>query len=218
MGQRIAIFGNGALGQAAMLAYEVDLVIRFNDCRSAGADAKRTDVVAVCNTGRPAKAMVLNAAWRESEAVRAAKEIYCVRPPERYERMRASLAITHPELDDFCDDYTEAFEAFARETGKTFRTGSLELHQRLEDELTQLGAANFVSPSSGLLLMADVLENRAQPGDDVVLGGFSHEGWDLHPWDAERRWVDAHAANGRLRRADPFYPIPTYQEPEIHAL
>ena len=32
---------------------ECDIVIRFNDCQSAGEGGLKTDVVAVCNTGRP---------------------------------------------------------------------------------------------------------------------------------------------------------------------
>lgn len=218
MGRLIAIFGNGDLGRAASLAGEADLVIRFNDARSAGVDAKRTDIIAVCNTGRPAKAMVESVVWRQSEAVCAAREIVCVRAPERYARMSAELADSHPELDDYCDDYTAAFEAFAHQSGKSFCALSSALHEKLEEELVELGAGAFVSPSTGILLMADVLENRSAPGDEILLSGFSHEGWELHPWEAERRWVDARVSEGRLMRAEEFYDNHTYQEFRTHAL
>ena len=44
---------------------ECDIVIRFNDCQSAGEGGLKTDVVAVCNTGRPAYAMIRQRSWRE---------------------------------------------------------------------------------------------------------------------------------------------------------
>lgn len=50
-----------------------DIVIRFNDCRSMGAGGSRTDVVAVCNTGRPGREM--------SEGPRGATMRGCSRLP-----------------------------------------------------------------------------------------------------------------------------------------
>ncbi len=218
MPNRIVIFGNGELGAAAQLAHRSELVIRFNDCRSAGEFAARTDIVAVCNTGRPAKEMLEGDAWRSSDAVLAASGICCVRAPERYAKMRSEMVDTYPELDDYCDDYTEEFERFARETGKDLMVVPAATHEQLEAELKELGANDFVSPSSGLLLTAAVLETLAGPGDEVVIAGFSHQGWALHPWTAEKRWVDARVAEGRLLRAEQIDEEKTYQEFKTHAL
>ena len=102
------------------MTHAADLVIRFNGCRSAGDDASRTDIVAVCNTGRPGKQMLFDGEWADHPAVQAASEIWCVRDPEKFADMRAPLLETHPELDDFCDDYTEGFRDFAAEHGKSF--------------------------------------------------------------------------------------------------
>lgn len=217
MGRRIAIVGNGELGAAVPLAYDSDFVIRFNECGSAGDAATRTDVVAVCNTGRPPKSM-LAGAWRTSEAVASAGAIWAVRAAERYARMRPELAKTHPELGDYCDDYTAQLEAFAHGQGKDFRVISAALHEQVEAELEVLGAGDFVSPSSGLLVIADVLENHAQADDEVMIAGFSHEGWEHHPWEAERSWVEARIADGRLGRAEEFYETGKYQESKAHAL
>jgi hypothetical protein len=48
---------------------ECDIVIRFNDCQWVGEGGLRTDVVAVCNTGRPAYAMIRQRSWREKVAI-----------------------------------------------------------------------------------------------------------------------------------------------------
>ncbi len=56
--RKIMIVGNGEIGKEGAAAIAAaDFVIRFNECRSYAASPGRTDVVAVCNTGRPGKAM-----------------------------------------------------------------------------------------------------------------------------------------------------------------
>ena len=35
-----------------------------------------------------------------------------------------------------------------------------------------------------------------------IIAGFGHRGWDGHPWEAERAWVDSLTAQGKLRRLD----------------
>ncbi len=199
--RRFAIVGNGpvaAAAEAAILA--ADCVIRFNDCRSAGAQAARTDIVAVCNTGRPGKAMTEATAWRHNQAVAAAREIWSIRDPQMFAEMRAPLALTHPELDDFCDDYTDGFAAICAAEGKRHTVLPAATHQRLALELAALDAAPFVVPSTGLIVIAEVLWNHARAGDVILLAGFGHQGWEWHPWEAERLWVEAEAAAGRVVR------------------
>ena len=77
-GRTIMIVGNGLVPDAAAAVIDAaDLVIRFNDCR--GAIGGKTDIVAVCNTGRPALAMLGGGRWKASAAVRQASAIWCVR-------------------------------------------------------------------------------------------------------------------------------------------
>ncbi|WP_377290411.1 Urease operon accessory protein [Rhizobium sp. SG2393] len=200
-GRRFAIVGNGPVAadaEAAILS--ADCVIRFNDCRSAGALAHRTDIVAVCNTGRPGKAMTEEPAWRLNPAVMAAGEIWSIRDPRMFAAMRAPLSLTHPELDDFCDDYTDGFAAICAADGKRHVVLPAVTHKRLAQELSALDPAPFVVPSTGLIVIAEVLWNHAGAGDAILLSGFGHQGWEWHPWEAERLWVEAHVAAGRLSR------------------
>ena len=116
--------------------------------------------------------------------------------------MRVPLAKSHPDLDDFCDDYTVGFETFARVTGRQLKIVPGSVHHTLDAELAAFDPSPYVVPSSGLIVIAHVLENIAAAGDRVCLAGFGHEGWQWHPFAAERRWVDAHVAAGRLDRLD----------------
>ena len=202
----IMIVGNGPVPQgAAPVIDAADLVIRFNDCRSCGAGGEKTDIVAVCNTGRPALAMLGGGAWKTHAAVRRARELWCVRFAERFRELRAEIEKRHPDLDDLCDDYTDGFRAFAAATGRRFHTVLASTHESVDAELKSFGPDDYVVPSSGLIVIADVLSHWCGPADRVVLAGFGHVGWEWHPFAAERRYVDALISKGLLTRLDQNY-------------
>ncbi|WP_411035685.1 Urease operon accessory protein [Shinella sp. BYT-45] len=203
MSRRIAIVGNGNIPEGLAGAIDsADIVIRFNLCRSAGPGGTKTDVVAVCNTGRPALEMLAGGRWKASDAVRQAKEIWCVRTSEMFAAMRSPLAESHPDLDDFCDDYTIGFDTFARVTGRRLDVVPAAVHRAVDASLAAFDPPPYVVASSGLIVIAHVLDNVAKDGDRVSIAGFGHEGWQWHPFAAERRWVDARIAAGRLDRLD----------------
>ncbi|MBB1249994.1 Urease operon accessory protein [Rhizobium sp. G21] len=201
MTRRVTIVGNADLDEGEKaLTGTADIVIRFNDCRSAGPSGGRTDIVAVCNTGRPGKRMLEDPAWRANPCVAAASEIWSIRDPAKFESLRAPLAISHPELDDFCDDYTDGFAAFCAASGKTHYVLPAATHDRLDAELSAYDPPPYVTPSTGLIVIAEFLASRARPGDAIMLMGFGHQGWEWHPWDAERQWIDARIREGYLTR------------------
>jgi hypothetical protein len=102
MAKTIAIVGNGTFSNDDASAIDsCDLVIRFNDCRSVGEGGVRTDIVAVCNTGRPAAVMIGSTTWRNNPAVKRAATIWCVRDISKFVELKPLLAIQHPSLDDF---------------------------------------------------------------------------------------------------------------------
>jgi hypothetical protein len=195
------IVGNGEIGQGHAAAIDsADFVVRFNECGSFGTGGERTDAVAVCNTGRPGKAMLGSAVWREHPAVRAAREIWSVRDPHNFAVLRTRLVFSHPELDDFCDDHTNEFNGFCADSGRRHRVVEKSIHDRVDLALAAFSPAPYVVPSSGMIVIADVLEN--QPDDEVVIAGFSYRGWEWHPFAAERQLVDRYEAEGRLRRLE----------------
>ena len=199
--QTIMIVGNGPISAlAAAKTAEASYVIRFNECRSFPEAPGRTDVVAVSNTGRPGRGMTSSSAWRQHPAVRDASEIWCVRDPEKFAEMRGPLSVSHPDLHDFCDDYTDGFAAFAAETGKRHRILARSIHEHVDTQLAAFGPPPYIVPSSGLIVIAAVLQWF--PDRAVALAGFSHQGWEWHPFSAERCLIDALITTGRLQRLD----------------
>ena len=203
--RQVAIVGNGPVAEgAAAIIDAAQLVIRFNGSRNFGSAGTRTDIVAVCNTGRPAAAILADPLWRQSSAVRDCTEIWSVRDPEKFAQMRPRLASSHPDLLDFCDDYTAAFASFALANGKTHRIIGRSVHEDLDVQLAAYRPAPYIAPSSGLLVLHAVLNDPDHAEDAILLAGFGHEGWDGHPFAAERQLIDAHISSGRLIRLQPL--------------
>ncbi|MCW0981620.1 Urease operon accessory protein [Agrobacterium sp. BT-220-3] len=204
MGRRIMIVGNGELPQGIADFIDLsDIVIRFNDCRSLGSGGSRTDVVAVCNTGRPGREMAEETGWRNSDGVRQASAIWSVRDPAKFSEMEPDIRARWPELTDFCADYTAGFAAIAEETGKSHTVIPRGVHERLDCALQAYSPAPYVCPSTGLFAIAHVLESLNGDDDEVAITGFGHQGWNGHPFAAEKQLVEALTHQGRLTRISP---------------
>jgi len=195
------IVGNGEIGEGlADVIDAADIVMRFNDCRSVGAGGGKTDIVAVCNTGRPGKAMTEGAGWACNKSVWLASSIWCVRDPAKFKAIRPAILRDHPELDDFCDDYTDGFADYARQNGKDFHIIAAATHEALDRTLAEHAPERYVVPSSGAVAIAEFLAHYRKPDDQIFLAGFGHQGWDGHPWEAESAWVDDLIQRSQLAR------------------
>lgn len=195
------IVGNGDIGEGlAGVIDAADLVMRFNDCRSVGPGGGKTDIVTVCNTGRPGKAMTEGSGWACNKSVWLASSIWCVRDPAKFRAMRNALLRSHPELDDFCDDYTDGFADYARKNGKDFHIVPAATHEALDRTLAAYDPAPHVVPSTGAVAIAEFLTHFRQPGDTIFLAGFGHHGWNGHPWGAEKAWIEGLVSSGAIVR------------------
>lgn len=204
MTRRIMIIGNGDVPQEVADAIDAaDLVIRFNNARNFGVAGRRTDVMAVCNTGRPAKAMLGSETWRNSPAVSASGAIWSVRDPAKFEAMKPDILANFPELEDLFEDHTCEFAGFARQGGKDHMVLPARAHEAAAQALAPLDPGLYVTPSSGLVVMSHVLSDPAFAEDSICIAGFSHTGWNGHPFDAERQLINAHIEAGRLTRLEP---------------
>ncbi|MBB4006524.1 Urease operon accessory protein [Allorhizobium taibaishanense] len=204
MTRRIMIIGNGDVPQEVADAIDAaDLVIRFNNVRNFGRAGRRTDIVAVCNTGRPAKTMLRSRTWRNSRAVSESGAIWSVRDPVKLEAMKPEVLQDFPELEDLFEDHTEDFDAFARSGGKDHFVLPGSTHESAVAALTPYDPGSYVVPSSGLVVVSHILQDPTFAGDTVFLAGFSHEGWSGHPFAAERQLINAHIEAGRLTRLEP---------------
>lgn len=201
MGRRIIIVGNGEIGEGLAGTIDAaDLVMRFNDCRSVGPGGERTDIVTVCNTGRPGKAMTEGSSWVNNRSVWLAAAIWCVRDPVKFKVMQPDILRDHPELDDFCDDYTEGIAGHARNSGKSLHIVPGATHEALDRKLAAHAPLPYVVPSTGAVAIAEFIAHHRRPDDEVLLAGFGHQGWDGHPWAAEKAWIDGLVDQGLLAR------------------
>ena len=116
--------------------------------------------------------------------------------------MRPSILRDHPELDDFCDDYTDGFADYARQNGKDFHIIPAATHEALDRTFATFASEPYVVPSTGAVAIAEFLDHYRRPGDQIFLAGFGHQGWDGHPWAAEKGWVEDLIRKGKLRRLD----------------
>lgn len=206
MARIITIVGNGKIERcgnaAAQMIDASDLVIRFNDCGSVGSGGKKTDIVAVCNTGRPAREMMRGEAWKANPAVQQAAHIWCVRDPLKFADLREPLSVSHPELDDFCDDFTADYQSFCEQEAKGFHIVPASTHDSVDHQLRCIPSKPYIVPSSGLVVIYEWLTHHLHPADQVILVGFGHEGWHGHPFTAERVLVDRLVEAGRLSRIE----------------
>ncbi len=58
----------------------------------------------------------------------------------------------------------------------------------------------YVTPSTGLVAIADLMDNHLCPGDRIAVAGFSHQGWDRASLDAERQYFEPLEASGLVTR------------------
>jgi hypothetical protein len=116
----------------------------------------------------------------------------------KFAALRVPLSQSHPELNDFCDDYTDQFTAFCNATGKRHVVIDQSVHESVDEALRPHEPGPYVVPSSGMIVIAQLL--LRYPDDDIAITGFGHTGWDGHPFAAEKRLVDLYISLGRLRR------------------
>ena len=68
------------------------------------------------------------------------------------------------------------------------RTVSFVSTVRLHVRLLKRGMEICQMPSTGMVAY-DWVRRRLRPGDSLLLAGFTHQGWQGHPWHVEREIV-----------------------------
>lgn len=195
----ILLVGNGPISSAARpFIDEASFVVRFNDCRSYSDLPGPTHAVAVCNTGRPGRAMPASATWQSHPAIREARELWCVRNPGKFLELKDSITGNWPDLADFCDDHTARFATCPAAAGKDFLVFDRGIHDEVDRDLADFAPSPYVVPSSGMLALHYVLQRF--PHLRVILVGFTHQGWKWHPFTAEKALVDRYIHLGQVAR------------------
>jgi hypothetical protein len=181
----IALVGNGPLGPGDGKAIDQHgLVVRFNSCSNYGEGGYRTDVLVLTNTGEPAEAFAHNEAAINKNALMSARAFWIARSPE----LVAAERKRHPDQAAYWTDY--AAEIVRNRVGSSpWRFFDAKLYWWAQEALKEYGATDAHQPSTGMLALFHIKTTMWWPCH-VTLFGFTHEGWDGHPWQAERALID----------------------------
>ncbi len=181
----IALVGNGPLppGEGEVIDQH-DLVVRFNSCSSYGEGGYRTDVLVLTNTGEPAKVFASNDTAINENALISARVFWIARSPELVARERER----YPDQAAYWTDH--ATEIIRNRVGsRPFRFLDAKIYWSAQEELKKYGATDGHQPSTGMLALFHIKNTMWWPFR-VTLFGFTHEGWEGHPWQAERALID----------------------------
>ena len=194
------IVGNGCLAQdVSAVVDSADFVLRFNAPKlSVGLSGSRTDLLMLATSSKPMQRRLDDPAFFTSPTFMAAKAVMLVYHPailRRYHPKPNLLSRLKGRRSDWTQQTIERVGAAGKEIcimpPQFYQAGCAALG---------LGEADMyrVFPSTGFFGLYHCLQRFPPDQWDIKLCGFSWEGWKRHSWDGERRWVEMHAASGRL--------------------
>jgi hypothetical protein len=195
---KYAIVGNGPVtSDIAAQIDGCDFVIRMNLCTSHGDwTGTRTDCIALGNIGEHAASIM-----------RAESNPHIVDVPEVWlghnPLLHAEIAEAVEKISATTASYFDDFSILA--SGPDFSRKRLHILDyytgaALMAKLRAHQEMPFLLASVGMSVIEEVVQVLAQPGDLVLVAGFTHRGWWGHPWDAERAVIDDYARRGLIRR------------------
>ncbi len=187
----IFIVGNGPIkDNLSEVVDQSDLVLRFNEPKSSkGMSGAKTDILFVCNSGKPMQRRLSDPGYLNSPIVQGASQVIFAYHPRiiaAYFRQPHLLSRLKGRRGDWTLQAIDAFGA----VGKSV----LILPPRFyTDGCAVLGipeeARREVFPSTGYFGLTYILQHFDPAEWKIVLCGFSWEGWRRHSWGDERKWV-----------------------------
>lgn len=180
---RIALVGNGPISNDC--SNDIDahhFVIRFNSCPNYGDTGYRTDILVLTNTGPPARGFAYGQSPIGSRALASTRKVWFTYSPE----LVATASVgSDPET---WTEYSREIVARHNFEGR-WRYLDPQIYWAAQSKLSNLGAAAYSRPSSGMLTLFHIRKHFRWPR--VTLYGFTHEGWPGHPWQAEKSLIES---------------------------
>lgn len=186
---RILLVGNANVFISAKLAAWADRVVQINDCvNDRPALARKTTQVFLLNTGhKHHERMAALAAGFAARGTFPQASFVLPRNPAFYAEIRRALqAAGHPNEAAFA----ASLAPDRLPPGVPVVEISYEDSARLRESLLAQGMEPHQDASTGLIAY-DWIRRRMEPGDELRVIGFGHEGWRGHPWAIERRIMAA---------------------------
>lgn len=199
MSDRTVLVGNAPLGGCiASLVDGAARVIRFNRARGHGAESgSRTDELYLINHGGQM------AEWLERDELPRLAAIgdgvTVVLPIPMLPGHLPAPRPHEPAPDPDRVNHLEVARRRLERAGRRVESVSLAEYRAVQRALATVGGRwRDHHPSTGFVALFRTLLGADEDGRRVELCGFTFEGWRGHSWEAERRWVGARAAEGRL--------------------
>jgi len=201
MSRKVAIIvGNGSLQHDVSTAVDnADFVMRFNEPNlSGGLSGTRTDVLVLSVSSKQFQRRLAEPSYLGNAAVMAAKEVMLAYHPAIIRKYHPRPNILQ-KLRGRRADWTERAIEIMHGIGKEVRVMPPQFYL---DGCGELGIPpqkmREIFPSTGFLGIHYVLDRYSASDWDIVLCGFTWEGWKRHAWHQERAWVEDKIARGRL--------------------
>lgn len=185
----IAIVGNGPLNAGAAAQIDgAELVIRFNVPRHTPAEAgSRTDIMFIRNDGNALPKWFKQNAFQSSEYFRNTSRIILPRHPDNLNQPPLSKRIRNT-LRRKKQHYTNRGILELSRLGKEVSVLPRHLERECYKDLgIERNSSPRLIPSTGFLGIkyALTLADDAR----IKLYGFTWQGWNGHPWQAEYEWL-----------------------------
>ena len=196
---KIVIVGNAdVITDFTNLVDNADLVFRFNSCRNYKINTgSKTDVLCVSNTGSAAKRLAffyentnpdfiydINAVWFVSDLLSLKKNFFYLMTNQKRKVEYSKYIISKCNF----------------KSGVEFKYLGNEFVKNSLNNLLSKGSVSVkpYAPSTGYLVLDKLLNDSDFNNSEIILIGFSWEGWKRHPWVLEKKTINTYVDLGRV--------------------
>jgi hypothetical protein len=199
--KKLYIIGNGPVsGDMSAEINAADFVVRFNEPKAAiGKTGTRTDILFLCNAGKPMQRRLADRGFLDSPMMKDAKEVILAYHPEIVRRYFPKPNMLS-RLKGRREDWTMPTILALGGAGKTCVILPTDFYFEGCKALGLTGdRLGKVFPSTGYFGIYFVLDRYPAAHWDIFLCGFSWQGWKKHAWGDERKWIEDKVREGLLQ-------------------
>jgi hypothetical protein len=189
---RYLLVGNAPIDGMEASIRDADVIIQTNKCLHVDLIPRgKTKYVVITNTGTPSKKVVRHVRKLTTQnklgdfsLVFARNEAYSLEKVRRLKAVATGIFRFFRSYRSFrcpLDKKAIAAEFKLIEIGADFSA-------QLDRRLMALGMKENQLPSTGLIAF-EWIKTLMRPGDQLEPIGFTHQGWDGHPWTIEAQLV-----------------------------
>lgn len=198
--KQLYIVGNGPItGDMSPRIDGSDFVVRFNEPKaSVGMSGTKTDILFLCNAGKPMQRRLEDSNFLTSAIMKDAGQVILAYHPiiiDRYFPKPNALS----RLKGRREDWTFATIMALGAIGKTSIVFPASFYMEgCRDLGLPQDKMGTVFPSTGYFGIFHILRHFSPAEWTISLCGFSWAGWKRHAWADEREWVEDKVRQGLL--------------------